>query len=65
MIGFAEVYAALQNGKHVTHQRWDKESVIFVRNGELMYSCRGGEPRKASSDLLDWRDMTSTGWRII
>jgi hypothetical protein len=65
MIGFTEVYAALQQGKHVRQRRWDKGSEMFVQNGELMYSCRGGAPKVASSDLLDWRDMNRTDWTTI
>jgi hypothetical protein len=65
MIGFAQVYAALQEGKHVRRERWDRGSVLFVQDGELMYSCRGSAARIASSDLLDWRDMNSTDWVIL
>lgn len=65
MVEFTQAYAALQDGKQIRHQRWDGGSVMFVRDGELMYSCRGGAPRKASSDMLDWRDMNTTGWTIL
>lgn len=65
MIGFAEVYAALHQGKQVRRKRWNPRSVMFVHNGELMFSCRGNEPSKASSDMLDWNDMNAKDWCIL
>jgi hypothetical protein len=65
MIGFAEVYAALQAGKQVRRKRWDRGSALFVQSGELMYSCRGNVASKASSDVLDWRDMNAEDWSIL
>lgn len=65
MIGFAEVYTALNSGKKVRRKRWDKGSVMFAHNGTLMYSSRGREARTASSDHLDWRDMTANDWEIL
>ena len=65
MIGFAEVYAALQAGKSVRRERWDRGSVLFVQGGELMHSCRGNAASKASSDLLDWHDMNAQDWTIL
>ncbi len=65
MIGFAEVYAALQAGLPVRRERWDRGSILFVQDGELMYSCRGGELQPASSDMLDWRDMNAMDWTVL
>jgi hypothetical protein len=64
MLRFNEVFAALQAGKRVRREQWDNGSVLFVRDGELMYSCRGNAARKATSDLLDWRDMNGKNWTI-
>jgi hypothetical protein len=65
MIEFGEVYAALQEGKRVRLEHWDSGSFLFVQGGELMYSCRGKTASKASSDLLDWRDMSAKEWIIL
>jgi len=65
MIGFTEVYAALTEGRRVRRERWDDDSVLFVLNGELMYSCRGGVASTATSDLLDWHDMSGKDWIIL
>jgi hypothetical protein len=65
MIGFAEVYAALTAGMRVRRERWDRGSILFVQDGQLMYSCRGKAARIASSDLLDWRDMNAMDWSIL
>lgn len=65
MIGFAEVYAALQAGLPVRRERWDRGSILFVQDGELMYSCRGNAASKASSDLLDGHDMNAKDWTIL
>ena len=65
MIGFAEVYAALTEGKRVRRKRWNRGSVLFIQGGELMYSCRGKTALTASSDLLDWRDMGARDWTIL
>jgi len=64
MTGFAEVYAALHEGKHVRQRRWDNGSEMFVQNGELVYLCHG-EQTLASCDLLDWHDMNRTDWIIL
>jgi hypothetical protein len=64
MIGFAEVYAALNEGKHVRQRRWDKGSKMFVRDGELVYLCHG-EETLATGDLLDWHDMNRKDWMIL
>ena len=65
MIGFAEVYSALQAGRRVRREWWDRDSVLFVCGGELMYSCRGNAASKATSDLLDWQDMSANDWSIL
>ena len=66
MIGFAEVYAALHQGKQVRRKRWDRGSVMFVHNGELMFSCRGRESGNAQISMpLDWRDMNAKDWCIL
>lgn len=65
MIGFVEVYAALQAGRHVRRERWDRGSVLFVQGSELMYSCRGNAARIASSDLMDWHDISATDWQVV
>lgn len=66
MIGFAEVYAALQAGKQVRRKHWDSGSVIFTQNDKLMFSCRGGEPHEARYAMpLDWNDMNAKDWCIL
>lgn len=65
MIGFIDVYTALHQGKPVRRERWDRSSYMVLKNGELMFSCRGDEPQPASSDMLDWRDMNATDWTIL
>ena len=65
MIDFTEVYAALTAGMRVRRERWDQNSTLFVQDGELMYSCRGNAASTASSDLLDWCDMSAKDWTIL
>ena len=65
MMGFSETHTALQSGKQVWRERWDRDSVLFVQGSELMYSCRGNAARIASSDLLDWHDINATDWQVV
>jgi len=66
MIGFAEVYTALQAGRRVRREHWDSDSVLFVRNGELMFSCRGAQAQFASQAMpIDWRDMNAIDWSVL
>lgn len=60
MIGFPEVYAALAAGKRVRRKRWERDSVLFVQNGQLIWECHGRE----TAHQLDWNDMIAKDWSI-
>lgn len=61
MIGFPEVYAALTEGKRVRRKRWDRESVLFMQNGQLIWKCHG----KETMHQLDWEDMSANDWKVL
>jgi len=60
MIEFPEVYAALTEGKRVRRKRWDRDSVLFIQNGQLIWECHG----RGTAHQLDWNDMTAKDWSI-
>jgi len=61
MIGFAEVYAALTAGMRVRRERWDRNSVLFINNGQLIWQCHG----KGTPHQLDWNDLSAMDWSIL
>jgi hypothetical protein len=61
MIQFAEVYATLIEGRHVRRERWDRDSILFIQNGELIWKCHG----RGHSHQLDWDDISAMDWRIL
>ena len=62
MIQFAEVFAALQDGKQVRQNRWDKDRALMIRNGCLVQTLRG---QFIMPYQLDWREMNRKDWCIL
>ncbi len=62
MIAFTEVLAALQAGKQVMQNRWDKDRVLAVRNRQLVQMLRGNVIMPYQ---LDWREMNRNDWCIL
>lgn len=62
MIAFTEVFAALQAGKQVRQNRWDKDRVLAVRDGQLVQMLHGNF---VMSYQLDWREMNRKDWCIL
>jgi len=60
MIGFIVVYAALLKGKRVRRKRWERNSVLFIQNGQLIWECHG----IGTAHQLDWNDMSAKDWSI-
>lgn len=66
MTGFAEVLAALAQGKHVRQDRWDAGSELFVKDGRLMKTCNGStRDVSMGSEDLTWLDMNRKDWCIL
>jgi len=61
MIGFPEVYAALAAGKRVRRKRWERDSILFIHNEQLMRECHG----KLTAHQLDWEDMSAKDWKVL
>lgn len=61
MNGFAEVYAALVEGKHVRRARWDRGNKMYIRDGHLLWECHG----HAKPHQLDWEDMSANDWSVV
>ena len=62
MIQFAEVFAALQAGKQVRQNRWDKDRALMIHNGCMVQTLRG---KIIMPYQLDWREMNRKDWCII
>jgi len=63
IVQFADVKVALECGTHARREKWERDTVVFVEDGELMQS----NPRwnNASPIQLDWEDLTAKDWQIL
>lgn len=53
---FENVIAALQSGKSVRLNRWEKQTRMFVQDGELVCQRGNGTPYRYD---LSWHELTA------
>lgn len=65
MIGFAEVFAALTEGKSVRRGRWEPETSLSIHDGQLVQYNATWKHGRGSEIVFDWRDLSAKDWEVL
>ena len=65
MIGFAEVHAALIDGRSVRRKRWEPTTILRITNGQLVQYNATWKHGYGSEFVFDWDDMSAKDWEVL